>query len=204
MSGYARVSLEHAEVKGERVYLRPITKLDARACYDLVHGVSAITDWTEWDGPENLEEVEGHYSEWPLEGEELSNYTFAIIEVSSGDWAGSISLRHRKGDPVAGLGYLVGVPYQGRGLCSEAVRLVVQLAFEALEVLLVEAELFAENGASQRILEKVGMCRDERGDELYEKRGVERLSHLYSLSRVTWELAAERESVWEFRSSRAD
>jgi RimJ/RimL family protein N-acetyltransferase len=204
MSGYARVSLEHAEVKGERVHLRPITKLDARACYDLVHGVSAITDWTEWDGPENLEEVESHYSEWPLEGEKLSNYTFAIIDVSSGDWAGSISLRHRKGEPVAGLGYLVGVPYQGRGLCSEAVRLVVQLAFDALEVLLVEAELFPENGASRHILEKVGMCRDERGDELYEKRGVERLSHLYSLSRVTWELAAEQRGVWNVRSNRAD
>jgi len=204
MSGFGRVSLEHAEVKGERVYLRPISKLDARACYDLVHGVSAITDWTEWDGPENVEEVEEHYSEWPLEGEELLSYTFAIIEISSGDWAGSISLRHHKADPVAGLGYLVGVPYQGRGLCSEAVRLVVQLAFEALDVLLVEAELFAENGASRHLLEKAGLRRDERGDELYEKQGVERMSHLYSLSRVTWELATEPRSDWEVRSSRAD
>ena len=204
MSGFGRVSLEHAEIEGERVSLRPISKLDARACYDLTHGVPAITDWTEWDGPESVEEIEAHYSEWPLEGEELSNYTFAIIDRSSGDWAGSISLRHRKGEPVAGLGYLVGVPYQGRGLCSEAVRLVVQLAFEALEVLLVEAELFPENGASRHILEKVGMCRDERGDELYEKRGVERLSHLYSLSRVTWELAAEQRGVWNVRSNRAD
>ena len=204
MSGYGRVILEDAAVEGESVSLRPISKQDARACFDLVHGVDAITYWTEWDGPESVEEVEEHYSEWPLEGDELSNYTFAIIDKGSGDWAGSISLRHRKGEPAAGLGYLVGVPYQGRGLCSEAVRLIVQLAFQALEVLLVEAELFAENAASRRILEKVGMQRDERGDELYEKRGVERMSHLYSISRVSWELQSDPRGVWEIQSSRLD
>jgi RimJ/RimL family protein N-acetyltransferase len=71
-------------------------------------------------------------------------------------------------------------------------------------VLLVEAELFAENGASRHLLEKAGLRRDERGDELYEKQGVERMSHLYSLSRVTWELATEPRGDWEVRSSRAD
>ena len=43
MSGYGRVILEDAAVEGERVSLRPISKQDARACFDLVHGVDAIT-----------------------------------------------------------------------------------------------------------------------------------------------------------------
>ena len=38
MSGYGRVILEDAAVEGERVSLRPISKQDARACFDLVHG----------------------------------------------------------------------------------------------------------------------------------------------------------------------
>ena len=82
---------------------------------------------------------------------------FAIVAMEEGTLVGSIGLRlsptHRRGE----LGYWIGVPYWGRGYCTEAGRAVVRWAFEALDLHRVCAPHFASNPASGRVLEKIGM-----------------------------------------------
>ena len=204
MTSSGRVVLEHAEVAGELVQLRPSSAADAAASFELVHDQPAITDWILWDGPESIEELEERYSCWAQEREDRTLYAFSIVERASGEWAGSIGVWHYHEEPVAVLGYLVGVPYQGRGLGTEAVSCAVELAFRELQVLLIRAEVFANNLPSIRILEKVGMRHDEGEEIFHEKRGAEVLSHSYSISRVDWELAAPPKGDWQVRSARAD
>ena len=199
MTEHGRVHLEHAEVIGERVHLRPVSLGDAQACYDLVHEAEEITDWIQWDGPESVEEVEQHYSSWSISTEEMVSYTFAIMDRGSGAWAGSIAVRHLMGPPAASIGYLVGAPFQGRGLGSEAVRLIVELAFRELAVLLVHAEVFLGNHPSIRVLERAGLRLDrgqrtscENGGQIIEK-------DVYSISRVAWEMSPASEHVWTTR-----
>lgn len=58
---------------------------------------------------------------------------------------------------TAELGYWIGEPFWGRGLASEAVRILIPLAFEKEPGLhRVFAEVFSDNKASQRVLEKNG------------------------------------------------
>lgn len=204
MTGNGRVCLEHAEVVGERVRLRPVSVEDASASFELIHDQRAITDWIIWDGPEGIEELEERYSRWVKVREDRTLYAFSIVDRASGEWAGSIGIWHFHEEPVAVLGYLVGVPYQGRGLGSEAVSCAVELAFRELNVLLVRAEVFVNNLPSIRILEKVGMRHDEGEEIFHEKRGAQVLSHSYSISRVDWELGAPPKGDWQVRSSRAD
>jgi RimJ/RimL family protein N-acetyltransferase len=54
------------------------------------------------------------------------------------------------------LGYGIGTEHWGRGIATEAVREVVRYAFEELRLHRVQAWVFANNAASQRVLEKVG------------------------------------------------
>ncbi len=202
MSEDGRVRLEHAEVTGERVHLRPISVEDAAASFELVHDEPLITDWVLWDGPERVEELEERYSSWAKDREDRIHYALSILERASGEWAGSIGIWHSHAEPVAVLGYLVGAPYQGRGFASEAVLYAVELAFRELNVLLVRAEVFVGNVASIRVLEKAGMQLDEGQEILHEKRGVQVSSHSFSLSRATWELIATPEARWTVRVTR--
>ena len=54
------------------------------------------------------------------------------------------------------LGYGLGTEHWGQGIATEAVREVVRYAFEELRLHRVQAWVFANNAASQRVLEKVG------------------------------------------------
>ena len=144
------------------------------------------------------------FSSRSKERETETAYYFSIVERASDEWAGCLGLKHAKEKPMAMIWYFAGVPYHGRGLTSEAVRLAVELAFRELEVMLVLAKVFVGNDASIRILEKVGMRLDEGRESTYEKKGEELTAQSYSISRVDWELGAPPKGDWQVRSARED
>jgi RimJ/RimL family protein N-acetyltransferase len=63
----------------------------------------------------------------------------------------------------AQLGYIFDPAYSGRGYATEAVTAMVAHAFDRLGVRRITAGCFADNLASVRILEKVGMRREQHG-----------------------------------------
>ena len=63
----------------------------------------------------------------------------------------------------AGLGYVIDPAYAGHGYATEAVTAMVAHAFDRLGVRRITAGCFADNLASVRILEKVGMRREQHG-----------------------------------------
>lgn len=172
--------LEHAELTGSRVRLRPIRSEDATLAFPLIHRREPILEWLVWDGPESVDDLAARYARWAVGGERGWNYLFAIVDGARGTFCGSISLRF--GDhPFAGdLGYWLAEDAWGTGRGSEAVALACDLAFGPLEAALVYGEVFEGNVASRRILEKCGFTQDYVG-----LRGTRRLEHL-ALSRSSW------------------
>lgn len=61
------------------------------------------------------------------------------------------------------LGYILDPAYAGHGYASEAAAEMVDVAFGELGLLRVTAGCFAANLASVRILEKIGMRREQHG-----------------------------------------
>jgi [ribosomal protein S5]-alanine N-acetyltransferase len=70
---------------------------------------------------------------------------------------GGMGLQANREHRHAELGYWIGVPFWGKGYCTEAVREVVKYGFEALELQRIFATHFVNNPASGRILQKIGM-----------------------------------------------
>jgi RimJ/RimL family protein N-acetyltransferase len=60
----------------------------------------------------------------------------------------------------ADLGCGLGPGYSGRGYATEAVREVLRICFEELGLRRVTADCFADNVASRRLMERVGMRRE--------------------------------------------
>jgi ribosomal-protein-alanine N-acetyltransferase len=113
------------------------------------------------------------------DAEKQINYA---VEVD-GKAAGSISVHcqtdvHEKS---AELGYWLGEEYWGRGMIPQAVREVCREAFEVFDIVRIQAEVFAENKASQRVLEKAGFVREAVLKKSIYKNGKLQDSHLYAL-----------------------
>ncbi|XP_031249402.1 uncharacterized protein LOC116107246 [Pistacia vera] len=59
------------------------------------------------------------------------------------------------------IGYALSAKYWGKGIATEAVRMVISCVFKELKYLdRVEGLVFAENKASQKVLEKAGFTRE--------------------------------------------
>lgn len=108
---------------------------------------------------------------------------------------GGVNLRFNVEHRSAEIGYSLAREHWSKGLCTEAARAVVDVAFESrADLLRVQARADAANLASQRVMEKVGMTKEgvlrlsrvERGeayDEVWfsilrrEWRRVDRMDH---------------------------
>ena len=65
---------------------------------------------------------------------------------------GGIGVRRRCGE----IGYWLGEPYWGRGIATEAVGAMTAWGIERFDLVRVEAQVYAPNAASARVLEKNG------------------------------------------------
>ena len=86
------------------------------------------------------------------------NKTFAFAIIAEGKVVGSIGVFRRENihNKTAELGYYVGEPYWGRGIGTDAVRLLCRYIFQETDILRIFAEPFSQNKGSRRILEKNG------------------------------------------------
>jgi RimJ/RimL family protein N-acetyltransferase len=75
---------------------------------------------------------------------------------------------HRAG---ANIGYWVGEPYWGRGIATAAVKAMTAHAFASFPLERLQAEVFAWNAASARVLEKAGYTLEGRARRSILKAG---------------------------------
>lgn len=111
----------HPTLSGERVTLRPGRAADVPALHAILSDPSVVRWWGEPEPPAELEaELLG-----------LSDAMLLVIEVA-GEVAGGIQY-HEEMDPQyqhAGIDIYLGARWQGRGLGTEAVRLLARYLFE--------------------------------------------------------------------------
>ena len=98
---------------------------------------------------------------------------FSSVAELDGVVIGTASLKVRDGigqnhdqemvDAEAEIGYLVDPAHAGQGFGTEIARGLLRISFEVLGVRRVTAGCYADNLASVRILEKVGMRREQYG-----------------------------------------
>ncbi len=197
--------LARTVLAGERARLRPHCAEDDRPAFELLHGRDEILRWLVWDGPGSPEELREYYRQWRFDGEAGCDYRFAIEERASGALAGSMAARFLGHPGTGDIGYWLGVPFQGRGIGSEALALLAYLSFRHLEAESLFAWVFVGNHASRRILERSGfsLVRTVPGRILKRGRRVDEWH--FALLRSEWRRLSgsftplEEDVVWEER-----
>ncbi|MDQ4114774.1 MAG: GNAT family N-acetyltransferase, partial [Actinomycetota bacterium] len=98
-------------------------------------------------------------------------------------------VREHANGTQAELGWTIDPAHQGNGYATEAVRAVLDVCFGPLGLRRVVAECFADNEASWRLMERLGMRRESHTvkDSLHRTRGwLDGLS--YALLAEEWAL----------------
>jgi [ribosomal protein S5]-alanine N-acetyltransferase len=141
----------------ERLVLRPFALSDAARVHELA-GAVEIADTT-LSIPHPY--PEGAAEQWiALHAEMYARgvgANWAIVPKETGELAGAVGLMLTPEHSRAELAYWVGVPFWGRGFCTEAAREVVRHAFGRLGVERVFACHFSRNAASGKVMRKIGM-----------------------------------------------
>jgi ribosomal-protein-alanine N-acetyltransferase len=139
-----------------RLRLRPLEPTDL----DALGSVYLHPLVMQWIGPRTRDGVAREIEQQIEHQRELGWSFWAVEERGNGRLIGDCGLQpleHR--GPEVELGYDFHPRVWGRGLATEAVRVVMAVAFEALAIERVVAVVKPDHIASQRVLEKAGLGR---------------------------------------------
>jgi RimJ/RimL family protein N-acetyltransferase len=95
--------------------------------------------------------------------------SFAICKLPGDELCGGAGLEISETHQRAELGYWIGVPYWRKGYATEAARAMLEYGFANLGLHRIHAHYFAENTASGRVLEKIGMRAEGRLRNHFQK-----------------------------------
>lgn len=94
-----------------------------------------------------------------LEGQVVGTGSLWVTDAMGQSHAG----QHEWTAAEAGMGYLIDPAHAGRGYATHLARALLDLAFGEVGVRRVTAGCFADNVASWRIMDKLGMRREQHG-----------------------------------------
>ncbi|HEX2295080.1 MAG TPA: GNAT family protein [Actinomycetota bacterium] len=126
--------------------------------------------------------VEGAIREMAAARAAGTAYPFCIR--AGGELVGRITLSQvfRKAFQSCYLGYFVGEEHNGRGYATEAVRLAVRQAFDAVGLHRVQANVMTSNPRSARVLEKAGFRREGLALRYLQIAGRWEDHHMYAIT----------------------
>jgi RimJ/RimL family protein N-acetyltransferase len=149
-------------VRTSRLLLRPADVADLEATWR-IRRLESVGRWLQ-RAPKSLDEYRTQFADSGSLAKslviELKGEVIGDLMVAVGDaWAQAEVADQARG-VQADLGWIIHPDFSGRGFATEAVREVLRVCFEDLGLRRVTAECFAENEASWRLMERVGMRRE--------------------------------------------
>ncbi|ASK64754.1 GNAT family N-acetyltransferase [Brachybacterium avium] len=141
----------------DRLELRPGREEDAAAIWPW-YRMPEVQEWTTTLSPTLAE----HQEHWvrTLGSAVVGLHEGTVVAVGKVDrqdaWS-QTDMKERAAGQQAELGWVLDPTVHGRGLGTEFATALLNLAFDGLGVRRIEAACFAENLASRRVMEKIGL-----------------------------------------------
>lgn len=157
-------------LKGELVTLRPIRPEDAdvidaiiRADTEIARLTGSVNSSTEEPEGMPLEKLREIYGEWAIADDRL---VLGVVDRATGDLVGEVVLAGwDEGNRSCWFRTLIGEAGRGRGLGTEATRLIVEHGFTVLGLHRITLEVYDFNPRARHVYEKVGFVHEGTGRE---------------------------------------
>jgi len=170
-------------LRTERLILRPLTPADAAPTARIMS--PAIARWTgSWKSDETPEDVAQRIERYLDNERSGSSLNRAMVLAATGALIGWTGVRKSDSEPKRGsIGYWIGEAWFGQGYAKEAARAILDAAWDALDLQVIEGVAQVGNLASHRILLGLGMRHTGRREEFASARDAADLCECYELRR---------------------
>jgi ribosomal-protein-serine acetyltransferase len=169
---------------GDHFLLRPFRDDDVSGLYEAVReSMAEVSLWLSWCHPDySIDESRQFISSRAQAANSDEWYSFGIFEKDTGTFLGGVGLNFiNRVHQMGNLGYWVRTTAAGRGIATQAARLMARFAFEQVGLNRVEIVVAIPNIASQRVAEKTGAVREGVLRNRLLIRGVTHDAVLFSL-----------------------
>lgn len=144
----------------DRCIVREITEEDLDELYE-VYGDPSVTRYTE-GLYEDREEERAYIKKYIERVYGFDGFgIWAVILKETGRLIGRAGISWREGYDSPELGYVIGVPYQKKGIATEVCRAILSYAVEGLGFRKIRVLFEEENAASLKLCRKLGFKRDK-------------------------------------------
>ena len=179
--------LSRVTMKTKRLTLREFQDADLAAVHDYAQDAET-TKFLEW-GPNTLKETTVFLNESLGFQKEKPRVTFDMAIISDTDQrlvgACSVTILDRKKN-IAALGYVINSKFWGQGYATEAANALAKFAFEQLGMEKIMATCDALNEASESVMKKIGMHKEQKLSKDKFIKGSYRDTLVYSVDRAVW------------------
>ncbi|OCA91005.1 GCN5 family acetyltransferase [Bacillus sp. FJAT-27225] len=165
----------------ERLLLRKITPADADDIF-AYGSKEEVAAYVTWDTHRTIEDTQTFI------GYVLNQYhnkkvaPWGIELKETGRLIGTIDfVWWQPAHNSAEIGYVIAPQYWGKGICTEAAKVIMQFGFEQMELVRIQARCFAENIGSARVMEKAGMSFEGINRKAMFTKGKHRDLKVYSI-----------------------
>ncbi len=166
-----------------------------------------LRDWPEWEAVRrrNEDQLKPFEPSWPddcltrdffkrrlkrqqWDWENNAARYFLIRLKNTDTLIGGININHLNLGAArhGSLGYWLDEAYQGRGLMTQSVRVIMDYMFIDLHLQRAQAACVPENEKSMRVLKRAGMCEEGFAKDYIQINGVWRDHHLFALTRQAY------------------
>ncbi|MEL3971417.1 GNAT family protein [Rossellomorea oryzaecorticis] len=145
----------------ERLKLREMKESDWKEVHDYA-SLEIVCQYQPW-GPNTIQDTRTFIEEVLADKkmQPRTRFMFAIVLLDDNRLIGAAELNIRDSQHKNGeIGYIVHPDLWGKGIASEAAKLMIQLGFTHFHLHRIQATCDPNNIASSRVLEKVGMKRE--------------------------------------------
>jgi RimJ/RimL family protein N-acetyltransferase len=172
---------------GKRVLLRPVVAADAPGLVELLNDpeVRRLTGTHGQVRPGALERAERWYASSAAKEDRLD---LAIVEQATGGYVGEVALSELDADNLSCSFRiaLVGPRAVGRGLGSEASRLVLGYAFDTVGLHRISLEVYDFNPRARHVYEKIGFVHEGTQRQALYWQGAWVDAHLMAILSDEW------------------
>jgi [ribosomal protein S5]-alanine N-acetyltransferase len=180
----------------ERLVIRNFQATDWEALHEMIvqYTASELAAYDQpWPtAPEEIRKV----TEWFASGDSY----LAVCLKPADRFVGFVALNPDASDEqrVFNLGYVFNFDYHGHGYATEACRAVLEQAFEARQAQRVVTGTAAANGASRRLLERLGFEKTSESIGSFRQtsdgKPLQFVGYTFELSRDAWKVMAQHRS----------
>jgi [ribosomal protein S5]-alanine N-acetyltransferase len=165
------------ELETERLLLRKIRQEDIEDMYEYcsMEDVATYVSWNAHQSKEETKEFLNHILEqntvfFGIEYKENHKLIGTINYVS---W----NLKHQKAE----IAYILSQPYWGKGIMTEALKVMIQFGFDYMDLERIEARCIEDNLGSEGVMKKAGMSYEGTLRKSMFTKGKHRNLKLYSI-----------------------